>query len=263
MKHLRKHLISSLALTLAQAAHSGQYNYEVGVSHTEGELLANDFNSQRIKGEVYFGTRSNTHGPLAEMAFLSQASILGIAYIDTKFDNPQVDNDGSQQSAWYRGVFGQSGIVEVGYSSQESNYSDDIKTKYIALGAYFTPRDQITLNHISSSELDYTELALEVYGVRDTSGNSGSFNYNVGMSFLNVRNEGGVAILAGATYYFSEIFGIGYAYEQENFDLADFEYQILSLRYFINTNIETRLEHVKSSKDINGEKTELTINFRF
>ncbi len=83
---MKKILVATALLASMTAANAYQYEVNAAYENTDIDDLNSDVDAFNIGGKFYFAPVNNTTAPLAEAAFLSKASNIGLAYTRATFE---------------------------------------------------------------------------------------------------------------------------------------------------------------------------------
>lgn len=165
---MKKILVATALLASMTAANAYQYEVNAAYENTDIDDVKSDVDAFAIGGKYYFAPVASNKAPLAEAAFLSKASNLGLAYARTSSE----DNDT---------------ILGVDYK-----YKTTTDTIGLA-GEYYVPNSQLYFS-AAINNTDYTTKA-SALGVSYSEDDSGT-GYAVEVGFLPVD---GLLLAIGAT----------------------------------------------------------------
>jgi hypothetical protein len=249
---------TAFALALAAAAGFGTAQAQDYQMELEAGYL--DFNPDQGSGDsaldfgfTYFLDRVTTAGkPLAEAAFLSNASNLGIDY--RTFDDADVDSVGVRGEFWFDQLY-----LAAGYETEDDS-GTDTDTIRARVGWMLSEGFRVAagLNRVdvdlpgADASDDIVVEAKYVAGL----GGGAAFNVEGSVTFLDEADD--ELIELGGDYYFNPALsvgaGISMADNDDNFGLR--------ARYFITPTIAGQLEYFTLS-DGDDDAFRLSLAVRF
>lgn len=165
---MKKILVATALLASMTAANAYQYEVNAAYENTDIEDVKSDVDVFAIGGKYYFTPVANSKAPLAEAAFLSKASNLGLAYARSSTEDSDT-------------IFG------ISY-----NYETTSDTIGLA-GEYYVPNSQLYFSAaVNNTDSTTKASALGVSVSEDDSGTG----YAVEVGFLPVN---GLLLAIGAT----------------------------------------------------------------
>ena len=214
-----------------------------------------DVKALGLGGTYYLDSVDDTKGPLAEAAFIDQASFVSVNYTDGKTDS---NGDGLEFKDY--GIAGRyitSGdqwIFDLGYTRSEPenplNVGPDefeIDTFSVGIGKYLTDTTTLVFSYQNKDadeggDVDAYRGDLEHLLLADW----GAIKFAGAYGWVDVDNKLGDDIdiyEIGATVYPWRWLGIGAGYRNTENDLQEVEQYVASVEYFISEAVGVALEY--------------------
>lgn len=251
-----------IAISATSTVLADVYSYEIDGAATRVDVEDVETDVLGLGGTYYFSGVDDSKGPLAEAAFLHQASSLSLSY-----DKSEIDDLGADVDITFIGVAGRfvnkdSGLIlEAGYATVELEYdlfSEDDDIVSVGIGGYLDNVTAITVRYSSNDgddgiSLDYqrvhtlesgrilnVEASLSHTDINDSSDVT-DFQYGVDFFFSNRFSVGGSvgyiwsdiddALQYGveAEYFFTNNIAVSAAFNRIDFDNADIEADTLQI----------------------------------
>jgi hypothetical protein len=250
------------AFALAFAATAGFGTAQAQDYQMELEAGYLDVNPDQGSGDsaldfsfTYFLDRVTTAGkPLAEAAFLSNASNLGIDY--RTFDDADVDTVGVRGEFWFDQLY-----LSAGYET-EDNAGTDTDTIGARVGWMLAPGFRIAggVDHVDvdlPGADSRSDIVLEAKYVADLGGGA-AFNLEGSVTFLDDPIDDDEEFAIAGDYYFNPAFSVGAGLTMADND----DNWGLRTRYFITPTIAGQLEYF-TLRDGDDDAFRLSLAVRF
>lgn len=235
-----KKLLIATSILAATGYAQADYQFEAGAAYGQADAMNVDVDTGVIAGEFYLESVDTGKGPLAEAAFLDQASGIMVMYSSTEFDVPGADEIDSFGIGG-RLVTSNKLILELDYSETDGgNFNSDSDTVRLGIGTYLNDRTDIVASYETEStdgadDVDILNIAL--HSVCAHQGGA-SLAYDLSASYIDAEDDSGHNLSAGATYYVNNALGFNLSVDAT--DIGDFDSTNASIgvNYFPMENLQ-------------------------
>ena len=217
----------SILLFYSTAAFAEDYQSYLTIFHSARDDSSYDASVSGMSGVYYWSPIVLFNGPLAESAFLSKASGIGISFVQLRYDFGAVQMDGSGRSVSMSYVFRDQGFI-ISASGMEQKLTGmgpdmDSNSSGIGIGKF--------LNDIMLVSISYESRTDTISGLPDNNTNSTSIaikrfvnNLNLEAGFISESAESSGVTLTNnelgvqADLYLDNTFSIGAGYSSNSGD---------------------------------------------
>jgi len=267
----RSCLTLALSLLVAPSLFAGQYQIEAGGNYSMVDLGPTDIDILNLNIKAYTGPIDDSKGPLAEAAFLNQASYFEARYESADFDTRGSDFDGDNLSLGGRLVDPSgSNIIEARYSTGDSTFfpvDGDAEELYVGIGTYLNPNSSFIFSY------RYVDLDPTVVGDGDTI--SGDYkqvislaggqdaNIEAKLSYTDAdKGDSFITLQAGGDYYLEKNISIGTSFGITS--KGDNDATLISFRgeYFIENNIAVTASFETIDFDNTSDRDTISLGVR-
>lgn len=261
----------AIGLAMSPVVISGQYQIEAGGNYNMVDIGSTDIDILSLNVKAYTAPIDDSKGPLAEAAFLNQASYFEARYESADFDTRTGDFDGDSLSLGGRLVDPTgSNIIEASYSTGDSTFfpvDGDSEELYVGVGKYLDPNSSFIFSY------RYVDLDPTVVGDGDTI--SGDYkqvlslaggqdaNIEAKISYTDAdRGDSFITLQAGGDYYMAKNMSVGTTFGITS--KGDNDATIISFRgeYFLQNNIAVSASFETIDFDNTSDRDTISLGVR-
>lgn len=246
----------AIAALSSQAALAQDYQFEVGANYQTGDFFGTDYDGFGVNAEFHLDQVDTSKGPLNEAAFLDKSSSASIAWATVEED---ISGAESVDTFGIGGRFVTEGNIII-----EANYSDlDYDKSFgFGVGTYINDTLDVVVNYQTLDDADESTLSANLHGLNDLAGEA-ALAYDFSVAYLDVVDENGFSIGAGADYYFNNAFSAGAAFEYASVDNADVTAVNVRADYFITPIARVGITYTSLGSDADGDELGINASVRF
>lgn len=253
-----------LALFAAVSSQADNYQLELKAGWAQGTFEENfdsgsaeaDYDGHVWSGTIYFSEVDTRGGPMREAAFLDKEGSFNV----TRTDFSEEDDFGITTTNVSSRFLSDDYILELAFDriSYGGEFEDEEEedeaqdhTFSLGFGTYLNDHSDIVATVSRSSDTDIDALAVNYHTVIQRG--SSAWGFDLRGTYLEVPDESGYGLTAGAIYYPIPKLGIG-----ANVDLlsiGDYETQTFTAlaEYFINATFAGTLSYSYATEDDGSE----------
>lgn len=242
--------VSALALCAAVSAQADNFQLEVNAGWAQGTVDVGvaeaDYDGYIWSGTIFFSEVDTRGGPWREAAFMDKEGSLSL----TQTDFSDEDDLGETTTSINGRFLSDDYILELGVDqiSYGEGYEDDEEHIFsLGFGAYLNDHSDIVATYSRSSDTEIDALAVNYHNVIQRA--SSAWGIDLGGTYLEVPDESGFGLTAGAIYYPTPKLGIGASVDV--LSIGDYETQTFTAlaEYFINSTFAGTLSYSYETLD--------------
>ena len=259
---MKKLMLGTAVAVLASSVATAQdYQFEVGAGYVDGDMAGVDYDGFGLNARAHLDRVDTTKGPLNEAAFLDKSSFVDLTWATFEYDVPgsfSVDTIGLSGRFVTKGNV----IVEASYSDIDSDVTGDETVISLGVGTYINENTDVVVSYEDYDEADRSSLSVDAHGVNKLEGET-SLAFDLGLAYLDISDESGYGISAGADYYVDKALSFGAGASLMSVDNYDESSIDVRANYFVTPVVRLGLSYMTLGQDADGDAIELNASMRF
>ena len=247
---------AAIALLSTSVVYAQDYQFEVGAAYLSGDSFGVDYDGFGLNAQLHLDAVNTAKGPLNEAAFLDKSSFANVSWATVKVDVSGADSAESTAIGG-RFVMGNNIIIEANYADLEN---DSVFS--VGAGTYISKNMDVVASYQSFDEADQSVLSVDLHGVNPLKGET-ALAFDLGLAYVDVGDETGHNISAGADYYINNALSIGAGITLAN--AGDTDVSVIDVRadYFVTPVARVGLGFSTQGQDGDGDAIQLNAAMRF
>lgn len=247
---------AAIALLSSSVVHAQDYQFEVGAIYVNGDASGVDYDGFGLSAQLHLDVVNTAKGPLNEAAFSDKSSFANVAWVTSKIDASGAESTDAVAIGG-RFVTTQNIILEANYTD-----SEDDSAFRVGAGTYVKQNMSVVASYHTFDEAEQSTLSLDLHGVTQLKGET-ALAFDLGFAYLDVSDETGHSISAGADYYIDKGLSIGAGMTQAS--VGDVDVSSIDVRadYFITPVARLGVGYSSQGQDADGDAIQLNAAMRF